>query len=205
MSGEPRRDVTAVILAGGRATRMGGADKGLIPLAGRPMIEHVLAAIRPQVAAVIVNANRNHERYAAYGHPVVADEVADFPGPLAGMAAGLAACETPLALFLPCDGPLVPPDLVTRLRSALEQADARAAVANDGERLQPVHALLRRDLLDSLRGFLADDGRKVAQWYRSFATVTVDLSDHRELFINVNTPEERDALAGRLTAEAADS
>ncbi len=202
MNPETDTGVTAVILAGGRATRMGGDDKGLIPLAGRPMIEHVLAAIRPQVAAVIINANRNQARYGAYGHPVVPDEVADFPGPLAGMAAGLAAATTPLALFLPCDGPLVPDNLVERLHGAMAAAGARVAVAHDGERLQPVHVLLERELLGSLRAFLDGGARKVAQWYESFETVEVDFSDCRELFMNVNTPEERDNLAARLAAGA---
>ncbi|WP_435102893.1 molybdenum cofactor guanylyltransferase MobA [Arhodomonas sp. AD133] len=201
MTDAPASDVTAVILAGGRATRMGGEDKGLIPLAGRPMIEHVLAAIRPQVGEVLINANRSWSAYEAYGHPVVADDVTDFPGPLAGMAAGLATCATPLALFLPCDGPLVPRDLVGRLYGALTANGAQGAVAHDGERLQPVHALLQRELLGSLRAFLADGGRKVAQWYETFDTTEVDFSDHRELFMNVNTPDERDALAARLAAE----
>lgn len=189
--------VTAVILAGGRATRMGGEDKGLVELAGRPMIAHVLDAVRPQVDAVIINANRSHERYAAFGAPVVADEAEGFQGPLAGMASGLARCETPLAVTLPCDGPLVPTDLVARLRAAL--ADGDAAVADDGERLQPVYALLRTVLLPDLRRFLAAGGRKIDRWYAGLDVRRADFSAHRELFINVNTPAERAELEARLT------
>lgn len=188
--------VTAVILAGGRATRMGGEDKGLVELAGRAMIEHVLDAVRPQVDAVLINANRNRARYAALGHPVVADELADFQGPLAGMASGLAHCRTPLVLTLPCDGPLVPPDLVERLRRTLGDGDA--AVAHDGERLQPVHALLRISVLPSLRAFLAAGGRKIDRWYAALDVREADLSAQRELFINVNTPGERARLEARL-------
>ncbi|PWG62214.1 molybdenum cofactor guanylyltransferase MobA [Sediminicurvatus halobius] len=188
--------VTAIILAGGRATRMGGEDKGLIALAGRPMIAHVLDAVRPQVDAIIINANRNHERYAAFGLPVVADREGGFQGPLAGMASGLAHCDTPLALTLPCDGPLVPADLVARLRAALGDGDA--AVAHDGERLQPAHALLRAPVLPSLERFLADGGRKIDRWYASLDVREADFSGQRELFINVNTPEEHARLEARL-------
>lgn len=188
--------VTAIILAGGRATRMGGEDKGLIALAGRPMIAHVLDAVRPQVDAILINANRNQERYAAFGLPVVADREGGFQGPLAGMASGLAHCDTPLALTLPCDGPLVPADLVARLRAALGDGDA--AVAHDGERLQPVHALLRTSVLPSLERFLADGGRKIDRWYAGLDVREADFSGQRELFINVNTPEERARLEARL-------
>jgi len=190
--------VTAVILAGGRATRMGGEDKGLVALAGRSMVAHVLAAVRPQVDAVLINANRNQARYAALGYTVVADELSDFQGPLAGMASGLAHCDTPLALTLPCDGPLVPGDLVERLRLALGDGDA--AVAHDGERLQPVHALLRVSLLPGLRAFLGGGERKIDRWYAGLDVREADLSAHRELFINVNTPGERERLEARLAA-----
>lgn len=190
--------ISAVILAGGRATRMGGQDKGLVPLAGRPMIAHVRAAIRPQVRQIAINANRSRDAYAALGHPVLPDRLADYPGPLAGMAAGLAWCPDSHLLTLPCDGPLVPPDLAARLAAAIGPADV--AVAHDGERLQPVHALLRRDTLAGLEAFLEAGGRKIDRWYATLSMRPVDLSDCRSLFSNVNTPEQRAAMEASLLA-----
>ncbi len=180
--------ISAVILAGGRATRMGGRDKGLVPLAGRPMIAHVLEAIRPQVGHIAINANRSHDAYAAWGYPVLPDQLADYPGPLAGMAAGLAWCPDDCLLTLPCDGPYVPADLASRLAAGMGDADV--AVAHDGDRLQPVHALLRRDTLARLNAFLHGGGRKIDRWYATLAMRTVDLSDCQSLFSNVNTPEQ---------------
>ena len=188
--------VAAVVLAGGRATRMGGQDKGLIPLAGQPMVSHVIDAIRPQVAAMAINANRSHGTYAALGLPVLSDATGDYPGPLAGMAAGLAWCPADYLLILPCDGPLVPEDLTERLLAVIGDADV--AVAHDGQRLQPVHALLHRRCLSGLQAFLSDGGRKIDRWYATLDARTADFSDRRELFTNVNTPEERDAMEARL-------
>ena len=116
-----RLPITAVVLAGGRATRMGGQDKGLVELAGRPMIAHVLAALAPQVEWILVNANRNLDRYAAFGWPVVRDEDTGFLGPLAGLAAGMRAAATPLVMTSPCDCPMLPPQLAQRLLAALER------------------------------------------------------------------------------------
>ncbi|HRP86122.1 MAG TPA: molybdenum cofactor guanylyltransferase MobA [Gammaproteobacteria bacterium] len=192
--------ITAVILAGGRATRMGGEDKGLVELAGRPMIVHVLAALAPQVERVIINANRNLARYAAFGWPVVTDEDSGFLGPLAGLAAGLRAAATPLVLTAPCDSPLVAPDLAERLYSALEDEGAEIAVPHDGERLQPVFALVRRELGDSLAAYLGGGDRKIDRWFAQHRLARVDFSDRPENFVNVNDPEERAAVEARLAA-----
>jgi molybdenum cofactor guanylyltransferase len=197
-----RPEITAVVLAGGRATRMGGVDKGLVELAGRPMISHVLAALVPQVERVLINANRNQELYAAFGWPVVADEDAGFLGPLAGLAAGLRAARTPLVLTAPCDCPLLAPDLVSRLYSALEQEGAEIAVPFDGERLQPVFALVRRELADSLAAYLRGGDRKIDRWFAQHRLARVDFSDRPENFVNVNDPDERAALETRLAAGA---
>jgi molybdenum cofactor guanylyltransferase len=197
-----RPQITAIILAGGRATRMGGMDKGLVELAGRPMIAHVLAALAPQVERVLVNANRNLDRYAAFGWPVVADEDTGFLGPLAGLAAGLRAASTPLVLTAPCDCPLLAPDLVARLYSALEQERAEIAVPFDGERLQPVFALVRRELADSLAAYLGGGDRKIDRWFAQHRLAQVDFSDRPENFVNVNDPGERAALEARLAAGA---
>ena len=193
-----RPHITAVILAGGRATRMGGEDKGLVDLAGRPMIAHVLAALAPQVDRVVINANRNLARYAAFGWPVVPDEDAGFLGPLAGLAAGLRAADTPLVLTAPCDSPLVATDLAARLYSALEEAGAEIAVPFDGERLQPVFALVKADLADSLAAYLGAGERKIDRWFGRHRLVRVDFSDRPDTFVNVNDPAERAALEAKL-------
>jgi molybdenum cofactor guanylyltransferase len=195
-----RPPITAVILAGGRATRMGGEDKGLVELAGRPMIAHVLAALAPQVERVIINANRNLERYADFGWPVVSDEDSSFLGPLAGLAAGLRAAQTPLVLTAPCDSPLVAADLVARLYSALEDEDAEIAVPFDGERLQPVFALVKAELADSLAAYLAGGDRKIDRWFAQHRLARVDFSDRPENFVNVNDPDERAAVEARLAS-----
>lgn len=195
-----RPAITAIILAGGRATRMGGTDKGLVELAGRPMIAHVLEVLAPQVEAVLINANRNLERYAAFGWPVVPDVDTGFLGPLAGLAAGLRAADTPLVLTAPCDSPLLAGDLAGRLYSALETEDAEIAVPFDGERLQPVFALLRRELGDSLAAYLGGGDRKIDRWFAQHRLARVDFSDRPETFVNVNDPEERAALEARLAS-----
>lgn len=193
-------DVTGVILAGGMARRMGGQDKGLIELAGRPMAAWILERLAPQVGGVIINANRNLERYADLGAPVVPDTLPDFSGPLAGMAAALSQAETPWIATVPCDGPFVPPDLVERLLRACAEQGAELAVAHDGERLQPVFALIPIALRPSLEDFLAEGGRKIDAWYARHAMALADFSDRRDTFVNVNTPEERDEVEQCLIA-----
>lgn len=197
----PRERFTGVVLAGGRATRMGGMDKGLVPVAGRAMVEHVLDALAPQVGALIINANRNRDAYAAYGHPVVADRVGGFAGPLAGMASALEASRTPFVVFAPCDSPRVPRDLVERLYDALVRDDAEIAAAHDGHRLQPVFALIRRELADSLNACLDEGGRKIDRWYARHRLAQADFSDTPEAFANINDEDELAALEARLSAE----
>jgi len=194
--------VTGVILSGGRATRMGGTDKGLIPVNGRPMITWVIEVLRPQVADVLVNANRNLERYREFGCPVIDDGDREFRGPLAGIASGLRAAGTRYVAFAPCDSPLVCSDLVARLYKALSSADARIAVAHDGERLQPVFALLERNLLDDLVKYLDGGGRKIDRWYDEHGFARADFSDVAATFANINAPDEKQALEERLGRDA---
>jgi len=190
--------LTGVILAGGRARRMGGRDKGLLSLAGRPMIEYVIEALRPQVDTLLINANRNREAYAGYGFSVVPDDTSDYPGPLAGMAAAMAAAAAGSILTVPCDGPWLPPDLARRLEAGRVAQDVPICMAHDGHRAQPVFALLDRDLLPSLREYLARGGRKIDLWYAQHGAATADFSDCPEVFINVNTPEDSAEVAARL-------
>lgn len=193
-----RSRITGVLLAGGRAQRMGGQDKGLVPVAGRPMAAWVLEALRPQVAAVIINANRNRESYAGFGHPVVADALEGYCGPLAGMASAMAAAETPYILTAPCDSPFLPGDLAARLYRALEVQQAEIAAAHDGERLQPVFALLATDLRASLEAYLAAGERKIDRWFQTRRLAVVDFSDQPRTFLNLNTPEELAAVEAQL-------
>lgn len=197
-----RLPITAVILAGGRATRMGGQDKGLVELAGRPMIAHVLAALAPQVEWLVINANRNLDRYAGFGWPVVRDEDTGFLGPLAGLAAGLAAASTELVLTAPCDSPMLPPDLASRLHAALRAQEAEIAVPHDGERLQPVFMLVRREVQPSLEAYLHGGDRKIDLWFRQHRVAEVDFADLPDTFVNVNDPEERRSVEQRLAGRA---
>jgi molybdopterin-guanine dinucleotide biosynthesis protein A len=197
---DPVIQVTAVILAGGMARRMGGLDKGLIELAGRPMVAHIHRAIAPQVRAVVINANRNLDAYAALGTAVVPDALTGFQGPLAGMASGLRAAHTDWILTLPCDSPFVPPDMADRMCAALLEQAAELAVASDGQRLQPVFALLSRSLLPSLDAFLGEGERKIDRWFARHRMATVSFADHPDAFINVNTPEQRAAVEAQLGA-----
>jgi molybdenum cofactor guanylyltransferase len=194
MSAKP--NITAVILAGGRGSRMGGADKGLVELNGRPLIEHVIAAIASQVGAVVINANRNLARYGALGYPVIADSMGDYQGPLAGFLAAMTVVKTDDIVTVPCDGPLLSDDLVARLLHAREQENADIAVAHDGRRLQPVYALIPVRLHQSLQRYLDGGDRKIDLWYTQHRVAHADFSDLPSTFVNVNTPEERDRLQG---------
>ncbi len=190
------REITALVLAGGKSRRMGGRDKGLLPYGNVPLIGHVLDAIRPQVGAVLISANRNREQYQRLGFPVIADPLADFQGPLAGFLAGLENMHTPYLLTLPCDGPIIVGDLAQRLAAGLGGAGAQIAVAHDGQRLQPVYALLHQDVVSDLRLFLQQGDRKIDRWYPRNHWISVDFSDVPEQFRNINTPEDY-ASAGR--------
>lgn len=194
----PRADITGVVLAGGRAQRMGGIDKGLMQLAGKPMVAHVLAALAPQVATIIVNANRNLDQYAAFGYRVAADTIGDYYGPLAGMVSAMEIAATKYVLTVPCDSPLVAYDLVARLYQALTQECADIGVAHDGERMHPVFALLQRDLLPNLQEYLQSGERKIDRWFARHKVAIAYFADKPETFINVNDPQERAVVEARL-------
>ncbi|MFM1891830.1 MAG: molybdenum cofactor guanylyltransferase [Pseudomonadota bacterium] len=202
LSAALKNQITGVVLAGGQGRRMGGDDKGLVELAGRPLVSYVLDALRPQVGKVLINANRNSAAYAALGCPVVADDLAGYQGPLAGFVSAMAAADTPYIVTVPCDGPRLPPDLVQRLYGERQAAAAEVAVAHDGERLQPVHALLSTALLTDLRAFLDAGDRKIDLWYARHRMAVVDFSDRPEAFENVNTPQQLSQLEQELTGHA---
>jgi molybdopterin-guanine dinucleotide biosynthesis protein A len=177
---------------------MGGNDKGLVRVAGRPMLEHVLEGLRPQVDFVLINANRNRDFYARYGLPLVADALDGFQGPLAGMASSMRVASTPWLVTVPCDSPFVPPLLVRRLCAALQAQDAEIATVHDGDRMHPVFTLLRTDLAGSLEDFLARGERKIDRWFAGHRTAVADFSDQPELFMNVNTPEELERVEAQF-------
>ncbi len=186
--------ITGVILAGGKGRRMGGADKGLQLLLGRPLVQWVLERLRPQVEQVVISANRNFERYRELGCPVVTDLTPGYAGPLAGLQAAMEGAVTPLVLTVPCDSPRLPADLASRLLEALESASSDLAVPRAGDRAHRAFCLVRRELLPQLDAFLAGGGRKLGLWYESLNAVEVDFDDQAAAFDNINSLAELDRL-----------
>lgn len=182
--------ITGVILAGGLGRRMGGVNKGLQRLNGKPLALHVAERLAPQIDELLINVNQNIEQYAAFGYRIVADQIPDFAGPLAGLHAALSAAAHPLVATAPCDSPFLPADLVSRLFSALTATDADLAVARTFEQPHPVFCLCKRDVLPHLTEFLAGGGRKFDRWYATLNVVEVAFDDEAEAFENINTREE---------------
>jgi len=182
--------ITGVVLAGGLGRRMGGTDKGLQELRGQPMVHWVIERLAPQVDELLINANQNSERYAAFGHRVVPDQIPGFAGPLAGLHAALATATHPLVATAPCDSPFLPADLISRLFSALTAANADLAVAKTFDQAHPVFCLCQRSVLPHLTEFLESGGRKVDRWYSTLNIVEVAFDDEADAFENINTHEE---------------
>jgi molybdopterin-guanine dinucleotide biosynthesis protein A len=191
-------NLTGLVLAGGRGTRMGGVDKGLQLLHGEPLAAHVLKRLAPQTGPLLISANRHAEVYAGLGAPfgaaVVADTLAGFPGPLAGLLAGLRAAGTDFVLSAPCDSPGLPADLAARLGEALDAhgADIATVTTTDAHgqtSIHPVFALLRTSFADDLAAFLDAGERKVRAWYARHKTVEVAFADERA-FYNINSLQE---------------
>jgi molybdopterin-guanine dinucleotide biosynthesis protein A len=194
-----RPAITGVVLAGGLGRRMGGVDKGLQLLNGRPLVSHVIERLAPQVDELLINANQNGERYAAFGYPVLADRIPEFAGPLAGLHAALSAATNPLVATAPCDSPFLPADLISRLFLALTApgtkshwgtTNADLAVARTFDQPHPVFCLCRRTVLPHLNDYLASGRRKMADWYATLKVVEVTFDDEAAAFENINTREE---------------
>ena len=194
----PYRDITGLILAGGRARRMGGVDKGLVILGGQPLVAHVVERLASQVEQIIISANRNLPEYRKWSDTVVKDSIGEYDGPLAGMASGLEVATTDYVLTTPCDSPLLALDLAKRMYGELTLSDAKIAVATDGERLQPVFMLIHRSLLTSMVAFLQAGERKIDKWFDQHTVTVVDFSDEPETFININTLQEKEELASKI-------
>jgi len=192
-----RSEITGVVLAGGQGRRMGNVDKGLVELAGRPLVAHALARLAPQVATIVVNANRNADAYARFGYPVVPDAIEGYAGPLAGLHAALGVATTPFVVTVPCDSPFLPPDLVARLAAAFAGEPIDIAVARTGTQAHPVFALVRCTLRAHLAQFLAGGGRKIDAWYAALRVREMPFDDEAQAFRNINT---RDELAQNATS-----
>ena len=183
--------ITGVLLAGGRAERMGGQDKGLLSLAGAPLIAQGLRRLRPQVAELLISANRHLDRYGAFGYRVIGDPPdCRFRGPLAGILAAMGAARTPWILTAPCDSPFLPPDYAARMWAARNRFGATLSVARNAAGWQPVFALLPVTLYEDLRSWLAQGHGGVGRWLQHYQPAPVDFADWPALFCNVNTPAE---------------
>ena len=190
--------ITGLILAGGRAQRMGGIDKGLIPFHGKALIEFAINRLKPQVSTILINANRSITKYSHYGYPVLMDETPDFSGPLAGFSVGLKHCKTPYLLTSPCDSPLLPFDLAQKMAAELEGNNLELVFASSKESdgkiwSQPVFCLMKSSLQDSLNTFLSKGDLKIDRWFKELRSGTV-VFENPQAFANVNTPEELAAL-----------
>lgn len=190
--------ISAIILSGGQARRMNGADKGLVTLQEKPLIQHVLERIAPQVDEILINANREIAKYQTFGYRVLKDEVEDFLGPLAGLSLGLKHAKHDYVLTVPCDSPLLPLDLAKRLLAALIKHKADIAVAISDGNTHPVFSLCKKSLLPSLMAYLESGERRVSAWQKSQNYTEVDFSDVSEAFTNLNTFEDLEVLNLKL-------
>lgn len=189
--------ISAIILAGGKATRMGGLDKGLVTFQQQPLITHVIKRLKPQVNEIIINANRELESYQALGYPLLQDEIPDFAGPLAGMQLGLKHAANDYILTVPCDSPLLPEDLANRLQSSLIKHGADIAIASCDGKTHPVFCLCKKSALPSLNDYLKHGGRKVGEWQQKLHHIYVDFSDCVDAFTNLNTQQDLNAFEAK--------
>lgn len=182
-----RPPITGVILAGGLGRRMNGQDKGLIQYQSQPLIAHILEDFIPQIDQCIISANRNISRYQDYGYPVYTDEIGDYSGPLAGIATALKHCQSDWLACVPCDAYSLPPHLVQQLYQTALTEQTQVCIANDGQRLQPLYALLHKSTQTALENYLATGKRKVMQWVKSQNLSIADCSRDHKYFKNINS------------------
>lgn len=183
------QDLTALILAGGEGRRMGGEDKGLISWQGRPFIDYALDAIPADISRTLISCNRNIDQYQKYGE-TVQDNDARYEGPLAGIYAAMRVATTPFIFVLPCDSPLLPKDLYQYLVSAIKASDADICYVDDGIQKQYLFALIRTNLEQSLKDYLAAGNRQVHRWYKQHQFIEANLSEQQSAFRNVNRRED---------------
>lgn len=182
--------ISAVILAGGQARRMGGVDKGLQLLNKKPLFMHIYQRLKPQVEDIAINANRNQTIYADSGLPVFSDELEDFQGPLSGILTALKRATTDFVLFVPCDCPFLPDNLLAKLKSAVDFSQVSIAYAHDGEREHPTFCLVAKKVAPELARYLAEGERKMLFFMRQQYAVAVDFSEQKAAFQNMNTLDD---------------
>ncbi len=190
--------VSGLILAGGRGQRMQGRDKGWVRLANKPMIEWIIDRLQPQVDELIINANRTINRYKQLNYPVIEDEAKGFHGPLAGILSGLKACKNELLVYVPCDTPFFPDDLVASMLEKQQAASAEIVSISDGERTHPVFALIKTSLQQSLQEYLESGQRKIDCWYQQHDYQLLEYPGGQNFFENINTQEQLLAAEHRI-------
>ena len=184
-----KNEITAVILAGGQASRMDGEDKGLIVFRELPLIAHVVNVVESKVSQILISANRNFDEYANFGK-VISDDLEGYQGPLAGISKALKVCSTPYLLVFPCDSPLIDAALIDSLIEKMEVTKADICVAHDGSIMHATFALMQTKLEKNIEEFLEEGGRKMAFWYRQQNLERIDVSSHLEVLTNINRPED---------------
>jgi len=185
-------DISALILAGGKASRFNGKNKGLVPLKAAPMISYVIQALKPQVKTILISANRDIETYHKFGYPIIQDkhpEIDQLQGPLAGILQGMEYANTPWLLLSPCDTPFLQDDYCQKMIAALAAHPNRLAVASHQQKLQPLFALIPVTFKDSIENALHNKNYKVAQWVKSMPYIEVNFTD-KLMFTNINSPDE---------------
>ena len=205
MENVPQILVTGLLLAGGQARRMGGNDKGLLPLNGRPLAAWGLERLAPQVDEALISANRNQAQYEKLGASVISDSIDGFVGPLAGFVSGLQQAKNQWIVTAPCDSPFLAEDYVERMIATMSKQSVDAVVAHDGNRLQPVFILINCRLREGLFQFLESDQRKIDLWLDQTNWCMTDFSDCPDMFLNANTPEELELMHQTLLATLAEN
>ena len=189
MTPELKSDITGCILAGGQGIRVGGKDKGLITLNGRYLSQHCIERLSPQVGSLIISANRNIPIYESFGCIVVQDKTDNSNGPLSGFHGALEAATTTFVAFTPCDAPFFPQNLVEKLMEPFSDEKTEITMAIVGTKHQPVFAMVKSSLENSLALFLENGGRKIRSWFDTRTCVTVEFDDKGE-FMNINSPSD---------------
>lgn len=192
-------NTTGVILAGGKSGRMGGEDKGLTLVDGKPLVTYVARSLELQVVTILISANRNQTHYRTYGHDVIEDETGEFYGPLSGMLSAMQHVEAGYILTAPCDSPFLPEDYAKRMCATLDSTNKNICVAHDGESIQPVFTLISCKLAPDLNEHLSAGGRKTADWILQQNPAIADFSDAPNMFFNMNTPEDKLQLESLLS------
>ena len=191
---DEKNKVTGVVLAGGLARRMNKQDKGLVVYHNKPMVAYSVEAMSKVANTVLINANRNQQEYAQFGYKVIADQTDTFDGPLAGVLSGMLNAKTDIVCVMPCDSPLIKAEHLQSLLTALTENKVNIAVAFDGERMHPVFLALKTSLKDSLEKYLVAGNRKIDLWLQQHQLIKVDFSQNAEVFLNINTLDELEAL-----------